>query len=117
MDPKARKEKEESIRSHSEAYGHRWCADHAPKLVAAIAACKAGETAPSPIVVRAYDRVSNAMSEVPLETVIKSLVLDAEGVPIRLRPTPFGQVAITPKMLVSSAIYHLITAVYVVVPT
>lgn len=110
----SRKEREDNIRSHSESYGSRWCSDNATNLFKCITDFKDGKkTDASNVKVRIYNRVDNKMSEIPLSTLLENITFDKKDVPARLRPTPFGQVIISPDMHVSSVIYYLLTSIWV----
>lgn len=110
----SRAAREDDIRRHSEAYGLRFCTDHAHRLGTAIATWRDGGDASEAeaITLRIYNRESNEMSTATLREVLDRVVCDSTGRPQRLVPTPFGQVVLSPSMYISTIIYHTITAAW-----
>ena len=101
--------RENNIRVHSERYGRRWCTDNASQLGLLIREWRKGNEVD--LTVRCYDRKANTIKNVKVDEIFGALEIDPETqAPVRLAPTAFGQCAVTINMHVSSAIYQLIQA-------
>ena len=109
----ARREREESIRRHSELYGVRWCTEHACQLGKAVTEWRGGQDERAAgIRVRSYNREANVMQEVTLAAVLEALPTEEGGVPTALRPTAFGQVVLSPTLHLSTQIHRLLMAAW-----
>jgi hypothetical protein len=103
-----RREREDSIRRHSDAYGFKWCVDNAQLLGKIVKGVKNDEDVATDLQVRIYNRQDNTMSFVNVKDVIvelKSMEAAKEEVP---KATAFGQIAITPAMHVSTTIFMVL---------
>ena len=97
------------IRRRSESYGQTWCTDNAPFLGLAIYSWERKE--PVDIQVRCYDQEQKKMKTVCIGEVFDSLEMDPKtGGPVSLPPSKFGQCAVSTNIALSSAIYQLIQA-------
>ena len=111
-----RKEREENIRRHSDAYGNRWSIENAKDLLPYIRKQKDAPFTPpesEDIVVRTYNREDNKMTVTSLSKVIATLPRDTNGDLITPKPTAFGQVSLSPTMHISTNIFALIYSLYV----
>lgn len=109
----SRKEREQNIREHSEVYGTRWCLDNSNLLYDSLVQWhKNKDIDGNELRLRVYNRVDNRMTETPLKDVLLALPLDQHGKPAKLRPTPFGQVSLSPTVHISTNIYILVASLW-----
>lgn len=101
-----RRTRENNIRQHSERYGLRFSSDNAHRLGPALKRWRVKDnTVANEIPIRVYNRDKNVMYMTTLKEVFDALLLDVNGNPQRLTPTPFGQIILTPTLYLSSSIY------------
>lgn len=84
----------------------RFCEENVSRLPQAAKAWRQGDGDPaSKISVRVYDRTENAMRQMTLEKILDML---GDAPATNLSPTPFGQIVLSPKVHLSTLIYHVI---------
>ncbi|RPF81691.1 MAG: hypothetical protein CBC65_002070 [Rhodothermaceae bacterium TMED105] len=112
----SRREREDSIRRHSDAYGFKWCTDNVNQLVKIVKSFKNGENV-TDLEVRIYNRQDNSMTMVSIKDVLVALKdmtnnMDTEKLELP-KPTAFGQISITPSIHVSTTIFMVLFSHFV----
>ena len=112
-----RREREDSIRRHSDAYGFKWCSDNVNKLGTLVKSFKNGDDITTDMEVRIYNRQDNAMTLVCIKDVLvamKNMLNNMEVDKLELpKPTAFGQISITPAIHVSTTIFMVLYSHFV----
>ena len=112
-----RREREDSIRRHSDAYGFKWCSDNVNQLGDLVKSFKNGNDVATDLEVRIYNRQDNSMTMVGIEdvlTALKGMLNNTESAKHELpKPTAFGQISITPAIHVSTTIFMVLYSHFV----
>lgn len=109
---KQKMERKRGISEHSDAYGRRWCMEHAETIVSVMRAYHANDKS-SDLQIRVYNQCKNCMEMRPLVTVLDDIPLqETTRRPIPLRDTGFGQVALNPTTHISSIVFLVLNIVW-----
>ena len=102
------------ISQRSDVYGCNYCRDNAATLLVAVQHFRGGQQESTAPEVRVYDSVQNKIVLIPFAELLQTIPLDEAGMPLKLRFTPQGQVALSPTVHVSRVIYYVVQALFAV---
>jgi hypothetical protein len=64
--------------------------------------------------VRVYDSVLNKLVLLPFQDLLRAIPMDESGMPLKLRFTPQGQVALSPTVHVSRILYYVLQSLFAI---